>query len=104
MRSVSPLTILSALALFANACGAPVIAYARGGATETIVPLGREGATGVWFEEQTIDCFVAAMETLERQHDRLDPLAARTKALHFAKSEHVRVLTGYLNQVLSARA
>jgi glycosyltransferase involved in cell wall biosynthesis len=86
----------------ANACGTPVIAYGRGGATETIVPLGREGATGVWFEEQTVDSLVAAMETLERQHDRLDPQVVRKQALRFAKSEHIRVLTGYLNQVLSA--
>jgi glycosyltransferase involved in cell wall biosynthesis len=88
----------------ANACGSPVIAYARGGATETIVPLGCDGATGVWFEEQTVDSLVAAMETLERHHDRLDPAAARNQSLRFAKDEHIRVLTGYLNQVLSAHA
>lgn len=88
----------------ANACGAPVIAFARGGATETIVPLGRDGATGVWFEEQTVESLVGAMETLERWHDRMDPGAARKQALRFAKNEHIRVLTGYLNQVLSPRA
>src|SRR5262249_570952 len=49
----------------AMACGTPVIAYGRGGATETVVPLGRPGAfqgvggrepTGLWFDEQTPDC------------------------------------------------
>src|SRR5262245_56883644 len=37
----------------ANACGTPVIAFGRGGATESIVPLyGDRDPTGVWFEEQ----------------------------------------------------
>src|SRR5204863_1523122 len=50
----------------AMACGAPVIALGRGGATETVVPLGvpprphpadtgGQQPTGVWFGEQTID-------------------------------------------------
>jgi glycosyltransferase involved in cell wall biosynthesis len=84
----------------ANACGAPVIAYARGGATETIVPLERAGATGVWFDEQTVDSLADAMEQLERDCDRLDPAAARKQSLRFAKAEHVRALTGYLNAIL----
>ncbi|MCS6853036.1 MAG: glycosyltransferase, partial [Gemmataceae bacterium] len=37
----------------AQACGAPVIAFGRGGVTETVLPWGRASApTGVWFEEQ----------------------------------------------------
>jgi len=35
----------------AQACGTPVIAFARGGAAETIV----EGQTGLFFREQTAD-------------------------------------------------
>jgi glycosyltransferase involved in cell wall biosynthesis len=85
----------------ANACGTPVIAYARGGATETIVPLGRDGATGVWFEDQTVDSLVDAMQRLELQPDRLDPAAARRQAERFDKAEHIRKLTGILERVLS---
>src|SRR3954447_11748049 len=61
----------------ANACGAPVVAYARGGATETVVPLRAEGATGEWFEEQTLQSLVAAMELFEGEREHLDPAAAR---------------------------
>src|SRR6516165_4847486 len=46
----------------ANACGTPVIAFGRGGATETIVPLGgREAPTGIWFGEQRPDCLIEAI-------------------------------------------
>lgn len=82
----------------ANACGAPVIAYGRGGATETIIPLGQPHATGVWFEEQSVDSLIAAIDKLEREY--VDPSAARTQALRFAKSEHVRVLLDVLSTIL----
>src|SRR5213078_2623736 len=56
--------------LEANACGTPVIAFGRGGATETIVPLGsRETPTGVWFAEQHVDCLIAAMENFTKHTD-----------------------------------
>ena len=42
----------------ANAHGAPVVAFARGGALETM----RDGATAVFFHEQTVDSLVAAIQ------------------------------------------
>ena len=76
----------------------PVIAYGRGGATETIVPVGRPGATGVWFEEQTTDALVAAMERFEREE--FDPNAARTQALTFDRRHFESQLLNFLNRVL----
>jgi glycosyltransferase involved in cell wall biosynthesis len=84
----------------ANACGAPVAAFARGGATETVVPLKEQGATGEWFEEQTVDSLVAALERLERNTDRLDPAAARRQALKFEQRRYERELLAYLGRVL----
>jgi glycosyltransferase involved in cell wall biosynthesis len=84
----------------ANACGTPVVAFARGGATETVVPLKREGATGEWFEEQTVDSLVAALERLEQSADRLDPAAARRQALKFEQRRYEAELLGYLDRVL----
>ncbi|GJE28443.1 glycosyltransferase [Methylobacterium organophilum] len=45
----------------AMASGRPVIAYNRGGATETVV----DGRTGTFFEEQSMDSLVDAVERLE---------------------------------------
>lgn len=41
----------------AQACGRPVIAFGRGGALETVV----EGQTGIFFEEQTVDSLMDAV-------------------------------------------
>ncbi|NEP16618.1 MAG: glycosyltransferase family 4 protein [Leptolyngbya sp. SIO4C1] len=45
----------------AQAAGAPVIAYGRGGVTETVVP----GETGVLFSEQTVESLVQAVKSVE---------------------------------------
>src|SRR4029453_14897009 len=78
----------------ANACGTPVIAYARGGATETVVPLGRERATGAWFEEQSVDALAAQIERFESVRDGFDPAAARRQALKFDKRKYEADLLG----------
>lgn len=43
----------------AQACGKPVIAFARGGAMETVV----DGETGIFFHEQKVDALLNAVET-----------------------------------------
>jgi glycosyltransferase involved in cell wall biosynthesis len=44
-----------------NAAGRPIIAFRGGGATETVI----EGETGVFFNEQTADSLIGAMEEFE---------------------------------------
>lgn len=46
----------------AQACGTPVIALRKGGATEVV----KEGVTGEFFEDQTVDSLAGAMEKFER--------------------------------------
>ena len=84
----------------ANACGTPVIAYARGGATETIVPLAKQSPTGEWFEAQTVDSLIAAMERLERTE--LEPADARRQSLRFDKQIYKQSILNYLETVLNA--
>jgi glycosyltransferase involved in cell wall biosynthesis len=63
--------------LEAMASGRPVIAYGRGGATETVVA----GKTGLFFHEQTID---AVIEELERfRMTDFNPLEAVARAAEF---------------------
>jgi glycosyltransferase involved in cell wall biosynthesis len=85
----------------ANACGTPVIAFGRGGATETIVPLGgRREPTGVWFEEQTADCLAEALGAFEKAAGHISPAAARRQALRFDRRRFPGELFGYLERVL----
>jgi glycosyltransferase involved in cell wall biosynthesis len=81
----------------ANACGAPVIAFGQGGASETIVPLDKPNPTGVWFMEQNADALIAAMEQCERA--TFDPNAARKQSERFSKQIFESRLFGYLDEV-----
>ncbi len=52
-----------------QAAGAPVIAYERGGATETVVP----DETGLFFAEQNVECLAHAVGTFEASAARFHP-------------------------------
>ncbi len=60
-----------------NAAGRPAVAYAAGGATETI----REQVNGILFREQTVDCLVEALEQCEARN--WDPRAIRQVAMRY---------------------
>ena len=61
----------------AQAAGRPVVAYARGGALETVV----EGVTGVFFPTQSVEALMEALHRLEG--GRFDPGACRRNAERF---------------------
>jgi glycosyltransferase involved in cell wall biosynthesis len=92
--------------LEAHACGAPVIAFGRGGATETVIPTraadrvaGQDEPTGLWFEEQTLDSLVTAMEDFEACQDNFNPAAAHRQALRFNKQRFATEIVGFVDQV-----
>jgi glycosyltransferase involved in cell wall biosynthesis len=82
----------------ANACATPVIAYGRGGATETVV----DGVTGRFFEEQTPEALAAAIELFERSS--FDPAACRKQALGFGQARYEAELFGYVEAVMQPAA
>ena len=80
--------------LEAQASGKPVIAYARGGALETVFPCNPaspDGAcpsapTGVFFFEQTADAMVEAVRIFEKEADTFDPDRLHEHAKQFDRS------------------
>lgn len=70
--------------LEAQACGTPVIAYAKGGALETIRGLDDEQPTGVFFKKQSVQEIKAAVSTFEQEAARILPATCRENALRFA--------------------
>ncbi|QCQ20836.1 glycosyltransferase family 4 protein [Desulfoglaeba alkanexedens] len=64
----------------AQACGTPVIAYGRGGCRETVV----EGVTGLFFDAQTPDAVMDAVERFECCRNRFDPAVIRHHAESFS--------------------
>jgi glycosyltransferase involved in cell wall biosynthesis len=88
--------------LEAQACGCPVIGFGRGGLTETVRPLGAApNPTGVFFEEQTVEAAVEAIERFERHRDRFEPQAARQQAVLFRKERFESELFGFIEQVMT---
>ncbi len=97
------------VSLEAMASGRPVIAYGRGGALDTVVPLNAHSSagsspapTGIMFYEQTVDALCEALKTFEENSDRFDPAAMRRHALKFDRSVFKKKIDRYLKKVLSA--
>jgi glycosyltransferase involved in cell wall biosynthesis len=89
----------------AMACGAPVIAFGRGGATETVVPPGgRAAPTGVWFAEQTWESLAEALLAFEAHRGDFAPPAARRQALRFTGQRFREELFAFLDGVLRPSA
>ena len=109
----------------AMACGRPVIAYGKGGITETVIPINSSesrvpsfqcgvsgvGATrrvaptghlepgaptGVFFYEQTVEALIGAVKLYERSADRFDPEALRAHALTFDRSIFEKRMAAYV--------
>jgi glycosyltransferase involved in cell wall biosynthesis len=66
----------------AQACGTPVLAYGKGGASETVV----DGVTGYHFFEQSVDAICAVVGRFENTSQSFSPAAIRTHALRFSES------------------
>jgi len=76
----------------AQACGAPVIAFGRGGATETVT-----SESGVFFEEQNTDSMVSAMEQFEKM--TFDTSLTRQNAERFNTARYERELFAFIDDV-----
>ena len=66
----------------AQACGTPVIAFGRGGATETVI----DGETGIFFNEQTAEAIVKAVDEFELCREKFDRARIRQNAERFSTS------------------
>jgi glycosyltransferase involved in cell wall biosynthesis len=80
--------------LEAMAAGRPVVAYRKGGALETVV----EGKTGLFFNHQTPEDLLAAMEHLESTHFYPDEI--RQHAKRFSRTRFIEQLRQTFVEVL----
>lgn len=78
------------------ASGRPVIAYARGGALETVIP----GRTGALFHEQSVAALSAAVRQMESQLGDFNSQTLREFAASFDRPQFAERLGGFINQCL----
>lgn len=81
----------------AMAAGAPVIAFARGGALETVI----HGRTGVHFHEQSVDALVAAVQQVESGDFAFLPQELHEHAAGFDKRIFKQKIQAFIDQKLA---
>jgi glycosyltransferase involved in cell wall biosynthesis len=81
----------------AMASGRPVIAFDRGGATETVA----EGISGVFFAEQTVEAIVGAVKKLDDVN--FDPYRIAEHAHRFGRQQFLEKMRAHIEGLLAAR-
>ncbi|HEY3157376.1 MAG TPA: glycosyltransferase [Vicinamibacterales bacterium] len=82
----------------AQACGRPVVAFARGGALETVIP----GETGILFDELSSASLAAALE--QAAATRFDADRLRAHAERFSRDRHVERMRAVIEETLDRPA
>ncbi len=78
-----------------QACGRPVIAFAKGGILETTV----QDETALWFHEQTPDALINALRVFDSRS--FSPAKIRENALRFARDRFQQEVQQYVTQKLA---
>jgi glycosyltransferase involved in cell wall biosynthesis len=79
----------------AQACGTPVIAYARGGALETTI----QDVTAIWFNAQTPEALMSAVQRFDTHS--FDPAAIRKHACRFNRQRFQNEMRAYIEQKIA---
>lgn len=77
----------------AQACGTPVLAFGRGGASETVI----DGVTGLLFDEQSTVAIQATVRKFERLEAGFDPEVIRAHSLRFSTERFRSEFTQYVH-------
>ena len=84
----------------AQACGKPVIAFGKGGALETVIPINSnadsDSATGIFFNKQSPESLIDAVEYFESVKGRFYPEKLRENALRFSSQAFKQNIKEYI--------
>jgi glycosyltransferase involved in cell wall biosynthesis len=78
----------------AQAAGAPVITYGKGGATESVIP----GKTGLFFSEQTVESLVETVKLFESDVYLFNPDYSRRNAERFTSEQFRYKISQFIEQ------
>lgn len=80
----------------AQACGTPVIAFGKGGALETVRPLGVDAPTGLFFDTQSVPSLCAAVKSFEDNQHMFTAADCRTNAEKFSTQRFEREFSEFV--------
>jgi glycosyltransferase involved in cell wall biosynthesis len=92
--------------LEAQASGRPVIAYGRGGALETVLPLepgSMTPPTGIFFPQPSAESLMAAIELYQRHRERFEPATIRRHAERFSGERFKAEISDYITARIAER-
>ena len=78
----------------AQACGTPVIAYNKGGVTETVI----DGKSGVFFEEQKVESIVKAVKHFEKIEDEFNFKEIKKHSEKFSRKRFEKEIEEFVNK------
>jgi glycosyltransferase involved in cell wall biosynthesis len=85
-------------AVEAQACGTPVIAFVRGGVSESVLGIECTEPTGLFFHTQTVEAIIGAVEEFDRNSARFSPAACRANAERFSIERFRSEFAGFIEQ------
>ncbi|MCJ7554298.1 MAG: glycosyltransferase family 4 protein [Ignavibacteriaceae bacterium] len=77
----------------AMACGTPVIAFGKGGASETVI----DNKTGILFEEQNVNSLIAAVKKFESEESKFDKQKIRQHSELFSRKVFEKNIAEFVN-------
>jgi glycosyltransferase involved in cell wall biosynthesis len=83
----------------AQAAGAPVIAFGKGGALETVIPLHNpqnQPPTGLFFQEQTVESLLEGLDQFEAEEITFSPAEIRMHAERFSTDRFLKTYSDYV--------
>src|ERR1043166_700340 len=91
--------------LEAQASGRPVIAYQKGGVTESVAGIGdgQQRPTGVFFAESTSESLIKAVERYVESKDLFEPERLRDHAAQFSRPTFKSKIKDFIDQTFSER-
>jgi glycosyltransferase involved in cell wall biosynthesis len=89
----------------AQACGTPLIAFARGGANDIVQRWGASNRpTGILFARQTVEATKEAVEFFELHRREISPAACRDNATRFSRSRFLTEIQQAFDRTLKMHA
>jgi glycosyltransferase involved in cell wall biosynthesis len=83
----------------AQAAGAPVIAFGKGGALETVIPLDHpesQAPTGLFFKEQTAESLLQALDRFEAAESQFSASEIRAHAEKFSTDRFLKAYSDFV--------
>lgn len=88
-------------AVEAQAAGTPVIAYRGGGITETVIDADEPNPTGLFFDDQSEDAIIAAVEAFERSAGLFSAEACVANAMRFTEERFREEFAAFVEDALA---